>query len=70
MDDFTMFLDELERCKAEFKRLQTELNSIAADGTDGTVLHTLARRMNYISARLEAVTHAMAKGRLAEHIKG
>jgi hypothetical protein len=55
MDDFTMFLDELERCKAEFKHLQTELNSIAADGADVAVLHILARRMNDISARLEAV---------------
>jgi hypothetical protein len=55
MDDLAMLLAELERCKAEFEHLQTELNSPRGAGpVQPTTLQDLARRMSEIAARLEA----------------
>ncbi|WP_409190331.1 hypothetical protein [Bradyrhizobium sp. RDM4] len=63
MDDLAMLLAELERCKAEFKHLQTELNSPKGAGlVQPTTLQDLARRMSEIAARLEAATRAISKG--------
>ncbi|WP_157643158.1 hypothetical protein [Bradyrhizobium sp. WSM4349] len=63
MDDLAMLLAELERCKAEFEHLQTELNSPRGAGpVQPTTLEDLARRMSEIAARLEAATRAISKG--------
>jgi hypothetical protein len=62
MDDFAMFLAELDRCRAEFKHLQNELDFATGAGpADRGALQDIGRRMSGIAARLEAVTRAISK---------
>ncbi|MBR0704583.1 hypothetical protein JQ599_32090 [Bradyrhizobium diazoefficiens] len=63
MDDFAMFLAELDRCKAEFKHLQNQLNvATGASPADIAMLQDVARRLSRVAARVEAVTRALSKG--------